>query len=135
MGAVAWQGRESVSEAVTRRHAFAMKVLDSAHAAGLDGPDLRAGLINVLATMYASSAKGDAARYEVLVDETVSALRAFPDAPQRPTDPGQIVSDEELKAYEALVRAAIRWTKSPKAKVMSSFDLIMAELRRLRVKA
>lgn len=49
------------------------------------------------------------------------------------SDPGRLLSDTELEAAEAVVRAAIRWTDTgPKAKVMSSFDLIMAELQRYR---
>lgn len=48
-------------------------------------------------------------------------------------DPGRLLSDQEVDAAEAVVRAAIRWTDTgPAAKVMSTFDLIMAELRRLR---
>jgi hypothetical protein len=49
------------------------------------------------------------------------------------TDPGRLLSDEELEAAEATVRAAIRWTEvGGPTKVASSFDLIMIELRRLR---
>jgi len=48
------------------------------------------------------------------------------------TDPGELLSNTELEAAEELIRAAIRWTDQPAAKVMSSFDLLMAELHRLR---
>jgi hypothetical protein len=49
------------------------------------------------------------------------------------SDPGQLLSDKELDAAEAVVRAAIRWTDvTGPTKVASSFDLIMVELRRLR---
>ena len=48
-------------------------------------------------------------------------------------DPGQLLSDQELDAAEAVIRAAIRWTDTgPEAKVMPLFDLLVAELRRLR---
>jgi hypothetical protein len=49
------------------------------------------------------------------------------------SDPGRLLSDEDLSAAEATVRAAIRWTEvGAPTKVASSFDLIMAELLRLR---
>jgi hypothetical protein len=49
------------------------------------------------------------------------------------SDPGRLLSDAEVAAIELLVRAAIHWTsvKGP-TKVTESFDLLMAELRRLR---
>lgn len=50
------------------------------------------------------------------------------------SDPGRLLSDQELEAAEALVRAGLRWTQAGGPnKVASSFDLIMAELRRLRL--
>jgi hypothetical protein len=49
------------------------------------------------------------------------------------SDPGRLLSDQELEAAEATVRAAIRWTEvGGPTKVASSFDLLMAEIRRLR---
>lgn len=56
--------------------------------------------------------------------------------PRAPMDPGQLLSDDELNDAEAVVRAAIRWTEvaGPTA-VASSFDLLMADLRRLRMQS
>lgn len=49
------------------------------------------------------------------------------------TDPGRLLSDQDLEAAEMLVRAGLRWTQTGGPnKVTSSFDLIMADLRRLR---
>lgn len=64
----------------------------------------------------------------------VSHRRASHGSPY--SDPGQVLSDADLEAAEAAVRAAIRWTgfSGGPTKVASSFDLIMAELRRLRVR-
>lgn len=69
--------------------------------------------------------------------ETLAAALARMDAhpsPESPfNDPGRLLSDDELAAAEATVRAAIRWSDTgPASKVMDLFDLIMAELRRLR---
>jgi hypothetical protein len=48
-------------------------------------------------------------------------------------DPGRILSDDQLEAAAELVRAAIRWTNAGnRAQVLPAFDLILADLRRLR---
>jgi hypothetical protein len=142
-----------------RRDAFALRVLGLAHEDGIDGSDVAAGLLAVLGILYANAAAGDVARFEGYVRIAVAAFWRSPDAPPQPQcffccgcestlclhprtrcarcapanqDPGEILSDQELSAHGATVRAAIRWTKSPKATVDRSFELIMAELRRLR---
>jgi hypothetical protein len=144
-----------------RRDAFALRVLGMAHEDGINGSDVAAGLLAVLGILYANAAAGDVARFGGYVQVAVDALWRTPDAPLRPkaglchyccdcessaclhsrvrcgrcaaaAQPGEILSDQELAAHGATVRAAIRWTKSPKATVDRSFELIMAELRRLR---
>lgn len=63
-------------------------------------------------------------------EEAIARMGTLPSASG---DPGQLLSDQELAAAEATIRAAIRWADTgPKSKVMPMFDLIMAELRRLR---
>lgn len=67
-------------------------------------------------------------------EEALARMGTLPAAPGM--DPGQLLSDQQLDAAEAIVRAAYRWTQvGGPNKVASSFDLIMAELRRLRGKA
>jgi len=45
----------------------------------------------------------------------------------------QVLSDTEVDAIEALIRAAIRWTDTgPESKVRTQFDLLMADYRRQR---
>lgn len=65
------------------------------------------------------------------VEAALARMAPLPGSPYN--DPGRILSDDEVAAAEAVVRAAIRWTDTgPASKVMPSFDLIMAELQRLR---
>lgn len=59
----------------------------------------------------------------------------YPEPPPLLADPGRLLSETDLDAAEAIVRAAYRWTQvGGPNKVASSFDLIMAELRRLRAR-
>ena len=45
----------------------------------------------------------------------------------------QVLSETEVDAIEALIRAAIRWTDTgPESKVRTQFDLLMADYRRQR---
>lgn len=66
-------------------------------------------------------------------EEALARMDAHPMPAAPGMDPGRLLSDEDLAAAEAAVLAAIRWTETTgPTKVASSFDLIMAELRRLR---
>lgn len=112
---------------------FALGVLRDAHNARLSGDALVSALLDIVASVYANTAKGDADRYSALVDDTAKALRSNPGAPTRQMDPGRILSDDQLEAAAELVRAAIRWTNAGnRAQVLPAFDLILADLRRLR---
>jgi len=44
----------------------------------------------------------------------------------------EVLSDEEVEAIEALIRAAIRWSDTEKSTVMEKFGLLMADYKRLR---
>lgn len=66
-------------------------------------------------------------------EEALAKMDAHPSPASPYNDPASLLSDKELEAFVATIKAAIRWTNTgPKAKAMEMFDLLVAELRRLR---